>query len=401
MNTVPLGELFATDGGSVDPRLTPNETFELWSIPAYDKGSPELRTGAEIGSAKKRLAPDDVLLSRIVPHIRRAWVVGPESGRKQIGSSEWIVFRNRHFVPEYLRHFLLSDIFHSQFMKTVAGVGGSLLRARPDRVAQINVALPPVGEQRRIAAILDQADALRSMRQRSIRAANAISQSLLRDLLRRKTDEWITVPLSGLVRDGDNINYGVVQPGEDFENGRPLVRVANVVDNDFSEIALKQIDPKIEAQYVRSRIVGDEILVACVGSIGAIANANLAMKGYNIARAVARIPADYGKINRRYLAEYLRSEHCQRYFQSEIRVVAQPTLNIKQLCETKICVPPRAVQNRFAEQLVQCDRVARMQLEHQDMLDNVFIALQFSAFRSEHGASDGNRLLQFRSAAAE
>ena len=69
---VPVGNFYRKSVKSVDPRLTPGDYFELWSIPAFDKGNPEILMGAEIGSQKKIVCPGDVLLSRIVPHIRRA-----------------------------------------------------------------------------------------------------------------------------------------------------------------------------------------------------------------------------------------------------------------------------------------------------------------------------------------
>lgn len=161
---VALEDLIATKQGSVDPSRFPGETFELYSIPAYDSRQPEVLEGSEIGSAKQLVEPDDVLLSKIVPHIRRSWIVGARSEYRQIASGEWIVFRSKRVVPEYLRQALLCDDFHAQFMQTVSGVGGSLLRARPAQVAKIRVPLPSLDEQRRIAAILDKADALRTKR---------------------------------------------------------------------------------------------------------------------------------------------------------------------------------------------------------------------------------------------
>jgi type I restriction enzyme S subunit len=126
--------------------------------------------------------PGDVLLSRIVPHIRRAWVVGPERGRRIIASGEWIVFRGDGVEPSYLRHLLVGDAFHAEFMRTVSGVGGSLLRARPAYVAEIEVPLPSVEEQQRIAAILDQADALRAKRRAALAQLDSLAQSVFLEM---------------------------------------------------------------------------------------------------------------------------------------------------------------------------------------------------------------------------
>lgn len=174
-----LGELMLRRGGSVNPAVTPDQLFELYSIPAHDRGGFDEVLGSVVGSSKQRVEPGDVMVSKIVPHIRRARVVGPCRGLDQIASGEWIVFRTSKVEPDYLRHYLVSDSFHRQFMSTVAGVGGSLLRARPAAVANIVVPLPPIEEQRRIAAILDRADALRLLADREIKLHQRLLASLV------------------------------------------------------------------------------------------------------------------------------------------------------------------------------------------------------------------------------
>ena len=66
--------------GSVDPSKFPGEVFDLYSIPAFDSRQPEVVAGKLIGSTKQIVEPGDVLLSKIVPHIRRSWVVGEKQG---------------------------------------------------------------------------------------------------------------------------------------------------------------------------------------------------------------------------------------------------------------------------------------------------------------------------------
>lgn len=153
---VPLARFMKEGVKTVDPRNAPDEIFELWSIPAFDAGKPELLRGNEIGSQKKVVFPGDVLLSRIIPHIRRSWVVQENSdGRRQIGSTEWIVFSGEEIVPEFLRQLLVSDLFHTSFMQTITGVGGSLSRANPKAVGEIKVPLPPLAIQQEIVAEIE------------------------------------------------------------------------------------------------------------------------------------------------------------------------------------------------------------------------------------------------------
>ena len=90
--------------------------------------------------------------SKIVPHIRRAWVVGDDRGRRLIDPGEWIVFRSEKVFPKYLRHVLVGDPFHQQFMQTVSGVGGSPCALVLHLWHQFRFPCP-AKEQRRIAAI--------------------------------------------------------------------------------------------------------------------------------------------------------------------------------------------------------------------------------------------------------
>ncbi len=153
---VPVGGFMKEGVKTVDPRNTPDEMFELWSIPAFDAGRPELLRGGEIGSQKKVVTPGDVLLSRIIPHIRRGWVVQENSdSRRQIASTEWIVFSSDEVVPGFLRQLLVSDFFHVSFMQTITGVGGSLSRANPAAVGEIKIPLPPLEVQKEIVAEIE------------------------------------------------------------------------------------------------------------------------------------------------------------------------------------------------------------------------------------------------------
>ncbi|QOR69385.1 hypothetical protein IM660_11820 [Ruania alkalisoli] len=150
-----LGDFMVERGGAVNPAQFPDEEFDLYSIPAHDRGGFDVVRGADVGSSKRVVAPGDVIVSKIVPHIRRARVVGPRGKRRQIASTEWITFRSEVLVPAFLRYFLVSDQFHQQFMSTVSGVGGSLMRAQPSRVKPIEVPVPSIRDQRRIVDILD------------------------------------------------------------------------------------------------------------------------------------------------------------------------------------------------------------------------------------------------------
>jgi type I restriction enzyme S subunit len=251
----------------------------------------------------------------------------------------------------------------------------------------LNLKFPhlPLPEQRRIAALLDQADALRAKRREALAQLDSLAQSVFIEMFgdpALNDRGWPTTRLSELIVIGDTINYGVVQPGDDVEDGVPLVRVGDLTDGKVSHAALKQIDPMIEGAYKRSRLKGDEILVSCVGTIGAVALVTEAEKGFNIARAVARIRLS-DVANKLFIAAQLGTTSVQRYFTQELRTVSQPTLNIKQLSETKLITPPKLLQDDFAARVTALETIKSASHNASNELDNLFASLQHRAFQGE------------------
>ena len=152
---VKLGELGMARTQSVDPSKYPDKEFELWSVPSFPSGEPEIQLGTDIGSTKQQVAPGDVLLCKINPRINRVWVVEAQGALDQIASSEWIVFRNGEVDPRFLMHRLREKSFRDRLCADVSGVGGSLTRARPQTVKNLEIEIAPLAEQRRIVAKIE------------------------------------------------------------------------------------------------------------------------------------------------------------------------------------------------------------------------------------------------------
>lgn len=251
-------------------------------------------------------------------------------------------------------------------------------------VHKVRVPLPPLLEQRRIAAILDHADALRARRREALARLDELTQSIFIDMFDSagsRADTEVKL-LSELVPSDDRINYGVVQPGESVDDGVPLVRAGDLGDGRIAVERLRRVSADVDERHRRSRLKGDEILISCVGSIGQIALADASVSGCNIARAVARVRIGNGA-DRRYIANFLSTPKVQNYFTAELRTVAQPTLNIRQISDLRVPVPPMKVQKGFA---ARAERVDQLMCQHRAALaelDALFASLQSRAFRGE------------------
>ena len=151
-----LGDFVATRTRGIVPNKTPDTTFELYSVPSLDTGTPEIVTGGEIGSNKQIVDEGTVLLCKINPRINRAWVVSSHTAHQKIASTEWITFPpNESFEPKYLAYYLKQDAVRDFLAVNASGVGGSLMRVKPTTLKDYPFPLAPLDQQIRIVAEIE------------------------------------------------------------------------------------------------------------------------------------------------------------------------------------------------------------------------------------------------------
>ncbi len=232
-----------------------------------------------------------------------------------------------------------------------ASAGANINNIRNEDLDELDIPLPSLAEQQRIAALLDASDALRRKDQELLKKYDELAQAIFIDMFGdpvRNEKGWETDFLNNLLHSNEKISYGIVQPGDEVNEGIPVIRVGDFESMSIKVNAIKKVHPVNEIKHAKTRLIGDEILIACVGSIGKIALVDSRLKGFNIVRATARVRTTPEKVNRYFLAHLLSHKSLQNYFLSETRTVSQPTLNIKQIELTKIVLPPLDLQNQFA-----------------------------------------------------
>lgn len=73
--------------------------------------------------------------------------------------------------------------------------------------------------------------------------------------------------------------------------------VGNIKENKISDKNVHKISLELDNQYRRTKLIGNEVLISLVGTIGYIAVANFEHKGMNIHRNIGIIPIDNSKAN--------------------------------------------------------------------------------------------------------
>jgi type I restriction enzyme S subunit len=185
----------------------------------------------------------------------------------------------------------------------------------------------------RIDALATNLEEVKRLREEALRERRALSGAILSAVF---DGPGRSRPLVGFVSPGTKISYGVLVPGNDTPDGIPFVRVQDLDATRPPVMPAKRIAPSVEARYARTRLQGNEVLVAVVGAtLGKIGIVPSTWVGANIARAVCRIVPG-PEIDREFLVAVLRSTQVQTFFREATRTLAQPTLNVAQLEQTPI-----------------------------------------------------------------
>ena len=385
---VELSEIIAKGTGSINPASYVDEHFELYSIPAFDAGKPEAKTGAEIGSSKQIVKPGDVLLSKIVPHIRRSWIVGPATGKRIIASGEWIVFRGERFNPKYLRHVLVADPFHLQFMNTVAGVGGSLLRARPAHVAKIRIPLPPLSEQKRIAEILDRAEALRAKRRAALALLDELTQSIFLDMFGDPVSNPKGWDDSMTLADVASIGSGITKGRRTTDPVRtvPYMAVVNVQDKMLDLSVVKTIEAT-EKEIERYRLRRNDLLLTEGGDADKLGRGTLWAEELTECihqNHIFRVRLETSIVSPLFLNWLVGGPRGKRYFLRQAKqTTGIATINMTQLKSFPMLIPPLNLQDKFSNRILHLEGMRLAQMRSFVELDQLFASLQHRAFRGE------------------
>ncbi len=331
---VPVGRFLRPKVKSIDPRNTPDEIFELWSIPAFDAGRPEILPGRDIGSAKKSVYPKDVLLSRIIPHIRRAWVVKEDPyNRRQIASTEWLVFSSNEIIPQFLQRVLVSDTFHVRFMQTITGVGGSLSRANPSAVAQIQIPVPPLEVQREIVAEIEGY-------QRVIDGARAVIDNYRPHI--PIDPDWPMVTIGEISREL-RAGFACGKTSTDSE-GVPHVRPMNIgKDGQFVWEGMKYLPADKYQGKEHYSLKADDILFNNTNSKELVGKTCVISKGIQggYSNHMTRIRTARERCDAGFLAISLHSAWRNGAFVARAnKWIGQAGINLKSLAEFKIPLPP-------------------------------------------------------------
>lgn len=389
---IKFDELNEFKSATINPNNFSLEKFDLYSVPIFPLGKPENLIGQEIGSTKQLVEPDDILISKINPRINRVWKVAKKKSLRQIASSEWIVFRNKYLEPRYFLYYFRSPKFREKLCADVTGVGGSLTRAQPKRVAEFLLPVAPLAEQRRIADKLDttlaRVDALNDQLARITPLLKRFRQSVLAAATsgRFSDDNWLPkFELLGnvclKVTDGEHST-----PKRESD-GRYLISARNIRDG---YIDLSKVDYVGESEFLKLRQrcdpqIGD-VLLSCSGSVGRVA---LVDKNdcYVMVRSAALIRPNSEILDSKYLMFVLQSPLLQEQIENSTKSTAQANIFLGPIKKLTIPLVDISIQKNIVRNVETLfafvDRLEARLQSAQTAAERLTPALLAKAFRGE------------------
>jgi type I restriction enzyme S subunit len=150
------------------------------------------------------------------------------------------------------------------------------------------------------------------------------------------------------------LSYGIVQPGQHDERGVPIVRVNNISTGQLHIDEPLRVASEIEANYQRTRLEGGEVLLTVVGTTGQSAIVPKELAGWNVARAVAVIRPK-PDIGARWIHICLQSKAVQQFLDERANTTVQKTLNLSDIKEVLIPIPPPGVKEMIESTAVGLD----------------------------------------------
>jgi type I restriction enzyme S subunit len=286
-----------------------------------------------------------------------------------------IRFDSQLIDPRYGFHWFSSPEVQTR-VRSFGQQTTNIANLNVDRTLGLNIPLPPLPEQRRIAAILDEADALRIRNRAATQHLNELRRAAIHRAIR---DVRTTKPLGdvAVLYGGASLPAGLAFSGQ--ADGYLLLKVSdlNAPGNELS----------VSTALAWSPAAGARSSTAPTGSIV------IPKRGASIAtnkKRILRRPAilDPNLMGIEPLDQVVSAEWLHAWFETVDLASLQsgssvPQLNKQDLVHLAVPLPPMAHQRQFAAADAQiAERLAHHQLRAKQV-DCLFASLQHRAFRGE------------------
>ena len=332
-------------------------------------------------SNRTRVQPGEVLLS-ITADLGRTAVV-PDQINNAFINQHLAILRTKDIHPQYLSAFLSSPSGQRQILgRNRHGVKAGL---NFDDIRSFRIPIPSLPEQRRIAEVLDRAEALRAKRRAALAQLDTLTQSIFLDLFGDPVTNPKGWPISGieqvceLIVDCVNRTAPVTNEPTAFK----MIRTSNVKNGRVNLADVKYVTKETFDRWNRRATPqpGDVLLTreAPVGEAGMLDTDDTVFLGQRL--MLYRANSNYITptfLLFSFLGKFLQNQFDKHGSGSTVKHLPLP------VCRSfKMLVPPISLQHDFARRIAVVDKLKSAHRTSLAKLDALFASLQHRAFRGE------------------
>ncbi|MGB8644424.1 MAG: restriction endonuclease subunit S [Anaerolineae bacterium] len=324
----------------------------------------------------------DVLLAKITPCMENGKCAIAKNLINGIGfgSTEFHVMRaGESVMPQWIYYFIRQKSIRQRLARSMHGSAGQQ-RVPSEAVEELEIPLPPLPEQQRIAAILARADRLR----RTCRYAQQLSNTFLQSVFlrmfgnpRANPNNW---PIVKLVELGDldrgrSRNRPRDTP-ELYGGPYPFIQTGDIANSEGYVREFKQTYSELGLQQSKMWPRG----TLCITIAANIAKTSiLTFDACFPDSVVGFIPNS--KTNTEFIQQWF--SFAQKELEETAPESAQKNINLEILRELEVALPPLHLQQQFGGIVHQFERLRAQQREAERQAEHLFQTLLHRAFNGE------------------
>lgn len=288
--------------------------------------------------------------------------------------------------PRFVSHFFQAPDYWAQITKHARGA--AQLGVNATTLKALKIPLPPLAEQRRIAAILDKADALRAKRRTGLAKLDTLTQSIFLDMFGDPAGNpkgWPLKSLGALAVKFSDGPFGSNLKTEHYtETGIRVVRLQNIGVGEFVDDDAAYVSPQHFATLKKHECLPGDVLVGTLGdpNLRACIQPGWLAVALNKADCV-QIRPDAAIATAEFICALLNQPSTERLAQDQMHGQTRVRISMGRLRSLKVPVPPVVMQRDFAIRLAATEKLKSTYVANLHDLDALFASLQHRAFRGE------------------
>ena len=225
---------------------------------------------------------------------------------------------------------------------------------------EVNIEYPEPDKQQKIVEVLDKISRVIEERKLELQQLDELIKARFVEMFGDSVTnnmQWDMDTLLGVLEAGRTVTYGIVQTGDDVDEGIPVFRPIDIAGGHVPKREeLKKTLPEISDKYKRTVLKGNELLITVRGSVGETFQVSEEFVGCNVGRNIVPLVTDKKRVNQRFLQELFAQKPIRDWLKAITKGIALQGLNMSEFKEMPVIVPEMRLQEEYVEFANQVDK---------------------------------------------